>query len=598
MRLVGFSVYATVVTLLPAVMALLHHGRDAVFLFLTGDAYLYLGIARNSPPEFYSFDGLRPTNGFHPFWQYFVWVVTSLFRDMPMVVMNIVAWTAILLAWIGALLGGLAAQRLSGSWTLALLVVPGVYFLLFGQSMGNMSIWEMFNGMEGALAFALGAGIMLLATQAGQHGTRMAYWLVMGVLLAGLVFARLDDGFVVAAMGLALIFWPGRGLMKGIWHAGLLSVPVALMLVLYFLYNLDQVGTMMPISGKAKGEGALLSNAWVTMLTFFSPLVELREGLSAYQGDRVALGGAAFRVAQLLVPALMALMLLIAILRFFADRAWAPILVGAMGGIIIKALYSFVFANYWHQAPWYFTFACMALAVTAAAVLGPSFARLRDASPLLARGVAVFLVAFGLFHASKPGLQAAERMTGTEAADVRSFWQARAETEAILRAAEPDIRLLDFGDGLLGFSFGFPTRHGFVFAGDLESLAALQAGRLLRESHADGFRVLGSYEYLRVPPEAEGWDSDRIRQFLDESHLDPRIKAELPLFDFEMLHIDPTTGAAFIRMRERGADPAPVPAPVFAPEDDEGTAITEDAPPTEAVADEPDDDAQDDPGEP
>ncbi|MGY6536558.1 MAG: hypothetical protein ACXIVG_14560 [Pararhodobacter sp.] len=554
MRAVGFLVYATVVTLLPAVMALFHHGANAAFIFLTGDAYLYLGIARHSPPDFYSFDGMRATNGFHPFWQYHVWLMTELFRDRPLMVMNVVAWSAIVLAWVGAVLGGLAAQRLSGSWALACLVTPGAYFLLIGQSMGNMSVWEMFNGMEAGLSFALAGGIMLLVAQASRYGERLLYWLVMGVLLAALVFSRLDEVFVVAAIMLALVLWPDRSHWRGGVQAVVLVLPVALMLALYFAYNLDQVGTLMPVSGAAKGEGSLFSNSWVTLLTFFSPVVELREGVTAYSADRVALGGAAFRVAQLLVPAFLAVLLLLTILRFFAARAWAPILAGAMGGIIIKALYSFVFAGYWHQAPWYFAFACMALSVTLAAVLGPSFARLHGVAPALTRGIAVFLVAFGLFHASKPGLQAAERMTDTDAGERMAFWNARAALEQTLRAAEPDIRLLEFGDGMLGFSLDFPTRHGFVFAGDVGSLTALQAGRLLRDSYADGFRVLAAYEYLRVPPQAAAWGSEQIRDYLAESHLDPRIKAELPLFDFEMIHIDAPTGIGFIRMIERGAE--------------------------------------------
>lgn len=52
----------------------------------------------------------------------------------------------------------------------------------------------------------------------------------------------------------------------------------------------------MPISGAAKGEGALIPNGWVTALTLFAPLVELREGLTEYSANRDALRGAAFRV--------------------------------------------------------------------------------------------------------------------------------------------------------------------------------------------------------------------------------------------------------------------------------------------------------------
>jgi len=104
---------------------------------------------------------------------------------------------------------------------------------------------------------------------------------------------------------------------------------------------------------------------------------------------------------------------------------------------------------------------------------------------------------------------------------------------------------------MLGYSFGFPVRHGFVFAGDIDSLRALRASRLLRASHADGFTVLASFEYLRAPPEAITWDSDEIRAYLAASHLDSRVKAELEAFDYELIHRDALTGVVFIRFTQR-----------------------------------------------
>ena len=551
MQALPFLVYASVVTLMPALVVLWHHGAAASWAFIGGDAYLYLGIARNSPPEFYSFDGERPTNGFHPFWQYWVWLVTDWFRDSPGVVRNITAWSAILLVWVGAVLGGLAARRLSGSWALACLVTPGAYFLLIGQGVGGLAAWNFFNAMEAGLTFALAGVILLLAAQAGRWQDRALYWLALGVALAALVFARLDEAFVVLTIALALLLWPGRarGWLRGLHDGLLVGLPAAAMLGLYFAYNHAQMGLFMPISGSAKGEGALLSNGWVTALTLFSPMVELREGLTDYTADRTALRGAAFRVWQLFVPAGLAAVLALTLWQRFADRPWAPILAGACAGIILKAAYSFLFANYWHQAHWYFGFAMLTLSVTLAAVTGPALARLWQVVPGAARGVGVFLVAFGLLHSSHQSLRAGPEVV--PGAERMQFWTDRAALEAQLRAAEPGIRLLDFGDGILGYSFGFVVRDGFVFAGDIDSLRALRASRLLRDSHADGFTVLASFEYLRAPPEATTWDSDAIRAYLADSHLDARVKAELELFDFEVIHRDAPTGVVFIRFTPR-----------------------------------------------
>jgi hypothetical protein len=96
-----------------------------------------------------------------------------------------------------------------------------------------------------------------------------------------------------------------------------------------------------------------------------------------------------------------------------------------------------------------------------------------------------------------------------------------------------------------------PVRHGFVFAGDAQSLASLRAGRLLHDAVADGFMLLSSYEYLRVPEGAEDWDSARIRAFLQASFLDDRVKAELGAFDYAMVYVQRPSGVPFIRLIPR-----------------------------------------------
>lgn len=258
MQPVSFLAHATVITLLPVAMALFHHAQDMAFNFLTDDAYLYLGIARHSPEAFFSFDGMRPINGFHPLWQYHVWMMAEVFRDRPLALSNAVALTAIALTWIGVLRGALAAQN--GKW---------------------------------------------------------------------------------------------------------------------------------------------------------------------------------------------------------------------------------------------------------------------------------------LF-----------------------FRNARAELKAPLRTADPDTRLLKLGGGKPGFRASFPTRHGFSLADDAQNLAAQQVGWLLRDSHAaDGSRVLASHKCLRVTPEAVAWGTGQIRKYLTASHLDDRIKAEPPLFYFQMSHIARPTGIAFIRIIKREAEAAPDASP-------------------------------------
>lgn len=545
MRAIGFFAFATLATVLPALVVAWNMGAMAPFWFLAGDAYLYLGIGEASTGLSMSFDGLRPTNGFHPLWQVWVRLATAL-GGGPLPAMWLVSFGAIVLTLAGVMLLGLAIRRFTGSWVLAMLAVPGVYYLAIGQTLRNLPIWGFFDGMEAGLAFCLASALALVIAETPATAPARRFWLGLGVLLAALVLTRLDEVFVPFCMAIAVVLWPGPPLARRIVNAAWLAAPTALALALYVGWSVLTTGMLAPVSGAAKGEGALLANGWVTMATVLAPLIDLREALTGYEAGREALLGGAFRVVELIVPALFALGFVVVILRRHARASWAPLLAGLCGGILIKAAYNFSQVNFWHQAPWYFAVAMMTMTLGCAILLAPAARRMSRAGGIVAGAC---LGGLTLLHAS---LWSADLMTDRLRPAQRDFWLDRATTQAALLAQNPELRMLEFGDGMLNFTFDVPVRHGFVFAGDAQSLQALRDGHLLRASVEDGFTVLSSYEYLRVPEGAETWSSDRIRAFLEDSFLDRRIKDELAHFDFAMLHVHRPSGVPFITLIPHG----------------------------------------------
>ncbi|MCB1390830.1 MAG: hypothetical protein KDK12_17075 [Rhodobacteraceae bacterium] len=541
MRAAGFVAFAAVASLMPALVVAWNMGASAPFWFLAGDAYLYLGIGEHSQGWAMSFDGLRPTNGFHPLWQVWVRVATAL-TGGGLPAMWLVAGGAILCAFGGVLALGGAIRRFTGSWALAMLAVPGVYYLVIGQALGNLPVWGFFDGMEAGLAFLLsGIFFWLLARPSPPV-------LLLGLVLGLLVLTRLDEIFVPAGLYVAVLAWPGRPIPARLRDAALLVLPTALLVLAYLGWSYATTGMLAPVSGAAKGEGAVLQNAWVTLATFFAPLIDLREAVSGYSADRAGLHDGAFRVLELVVPALFAAGLLIVIIRRFRPEPWAAVLAGVCGGVLLKAAYNLLAVNFWHQAPWYFALSTALMSLGTALLLAPTLDHARNRNGMAPVVLAVGLGLVSLLHAS---LWTQRLMTGTLHPAHRDFWNARAETEAAVRAAEPDPRVVEFGDGMLNFTFGFPVRHGFVFAGDAQSLAALRQGRLLRDAYADGFHLISSYDYLRVPDGAETWDNAQIRAFLERSFLDERIKGELDQFDFAMVYVARPAGVPFIRLIAR-----------------------------------------------
>lgn len=534
-RRAAFLGFSAALVVLPALIVALERGAMTPFWFLAGDAYLYLGIGQASGGLGFSFDGIEPTNGFHPLWQVWVRLLSALMPGAPLAVMWAVLVSALGLLVLGVWALGTAIARLTGSWGLALLAVPGAYFLAVGQGLGNLPVWAFLDGMEAALVFALAGWLALrIAAWPGAAAGARAH-LAIGLILAAIVLARLDEALLVMGLALTVLAWPGAPLPRRFLGATLIALPGALAVAGYVGWSLATTGLPLPVSGAAKGEGGLFGNLWVTAATLFPPMQDLRAALTSYAPERAVLYGATFRVVQLIVPAAFALFWGWVVWRGFRDRPWAVLLAGLAAGVVLKAGYNFVNVNFWHQAYWYFAVAMMACSLAAALLLAPVWealvVRSRAAAPL----VALALGGFGLLHAS---LWGAGLLAQPRHAVQAQFWAEREATRAALLALDPDLQLIEFGDGAVNHALHpVPVRHGFVFAGDAGSLAALQDGRLLRHAWDGGFRGLTSYEYLHVPPGAEGWDSPTIRAFLQGSFLDRRIKAELDGFDFTMLHV-------------------------------------------------------------
>ena len=544
MTRLAFALYATLITWMPVAAVAIQQGWDTPFWFLAGDAYLYLGIAQASDGIGMSYDGIRATNGFHPVWQTLVRLATEALGS-PLAAMWASAMGAAFFAWVGVLALGGAIRKLTGSWVLAMLAVPGVYYLVIGQALGNLSVWAFFDGMEAGLAFALFGLSARMIAHMPRDAVPLGWWLRLGLLLGALTLTRLDEVFVPLSMALAVVFWGHQTRAAGIKAGALLLAPTAVGVGLFALWGLMTAGMLAPVSGAAKGEGALLANAWVTMATFFAPVIDLREGLTSYVADREGLLGGAFRVVQLIVPTAFALGFLVALWRRYRAEPWAPLLAGFCGGVLIKGSYGLLSVNYSHQASWYYAVAMGLMTLGTAILLAPAMRRLSPRGAALAAGV---IAVMGSLHAS---LWAGVKVTDPLPAQQRDFWNAAPALQAQLLAIDPAMRIVEFGDGTINFTLDMPVRHGFVFAGDRQSLEALRNESLLRDAHDDGFTVISSYEYLRVPEGAEDWTPDQVAAFLRNSFLDPRVKAELDDFTFEMIAVSRPRGIPFIRMTPR-----------------------------------------------
>jgi hypothetical protein len=231
--------------------ALLLAAPEPVLLGLASDdAFYYFKIASAIASGAGStFDGIAPTNGYHPIWMACSVVAYALGAGGDPL------WPAAALIWLGGVLG---LCTLVGVFRLVnRTLAPGFGAVAVALLLLPHGVAAMLNGLETSLALFTTWGVLAFAAQrraldaSGPLGT--AGWL--GALLAVAFLARLDSVFLAFAAGgltllsgvLRLAPWP-RVVQRSAVMGGVFLALVAP----YLALNLWSFGEVMPISGAVK----------------------------------------------------------------------------------------------------------------------------------------------------------------------------------------------------------------------------------------------------------------------------------------------------------------------------------------------------------
>jgi hypothetical protein len=250
-RLQQWKVALPIIVLAAYFAALMVHFAykgDLYLSFFVDDFFYYLVVAKNLALHGTStFNGLQPTNGYHPLWLLTIALLYKIFRTQLsfFVALSLLIWLLVCASY-RALRHTQLSLGIGGDAGLA-------WALLSITCMAVLSR----TGMEIGLAlFCLSLFWERMATQPLERQTPAAAF-VSGLLASALVLSRLDACLVVAAYGgLTLIAPSGvrRTAVKQVFYFGAGLLPVAI----YFAINRIEFGTMLPISGIAKN----LKSTW------------------------------------------------------------------------------------------------------------------------------------------------------------------------------------------------------------------------------------------------------------------------------------------------------------------------------------------------
>jgi hypothetical protein len=204
---------------------------------LVDDGYYYLQIARNiASGNGFTFDGLNPTNGFHPLWQLMLVPIFLMTQSRDLAAAAVTMLQTLLFAASGFMLYRILIENTKKIH----LSIAGAVFWLF-----NFWFWSKgaLSGMEtGLLTLCYGTSLLLFSRS--LRGS-CSMWL-LSISLIATCMARLDS--LALVMGICLIFL----LLRRYRDAARTGLPVMIYLILYMLTNKLVFGGMFPVSGYIK----------------------------------------------------------------------------------------------------------------------------------------------------------------------------------------------------------------------------------------------------------------------------------------------------------------------------------------------------------
>ena len=506
----GQVVIASAVALLvvPIVADVIASGPERLFGYVAADTFYYLVVARHIGEGVVAFDGVHPSNGFHPLWQALVSIpyLLGLFGRPTVTELAFTLVLSLLCLSAAVLVLGLALRRDDGSLNPLFAALPvGAYALIVSPAWLTLSpqvlrdqnplegseplygtLWSYVNGMESSLVL-LAFALLFWAWRADLPRRRPG---VFGSCLALLTLARLDQLFVAAAIYAVIAWrerwWRSTASLRSGW---ILTGGFALPLLAYFVMNSFFFGSIVPVSGQLKS-----TFPWPTIQNARTAFHVISSFFGAPRPPIFDF----WRIFQLAVPGMAALLAPFLLRR---DRAF---LLATSMGVLMLASYNFLFVLTYDQGHWYMPLGTLLVSLIALDLSDHWLADVRPTRVAVIVGVAMLIgSAFFLrLHRHADYHARFSQFFFDEAPLVRA------------RFAEHPPKLLEFDDGIVSWATGFDAMSAWGPGLDAEGALALKRGHLFDVADERGFNHATSLVYFGGASLSEASSQEEISKWI------------------------------------------------------------------------------------
>jgi hypothetical protein len=245
-RFVVYGIGFLTVTVFAAKFVFLMQPLASLPLYVTGDdAYYYFKIAENiAAGNGSTFDGLAPTNGYHPLWMLILIPIFMLFGDgamfSPVHAALVASWCFDAAA---AVLLYIIFRKITSSRFIASIVV-----FLWALTPSNFFLTNI--GLETPVALFL-ALLFLWHMMRTAEKPSLQKALILSVIAGFMMLARTDYFFIAGAPFILWFLMRKEIRIPAFRYAAAYLIPASIMLIPWFVWNLTTFGTVVQTSGAA-----------------------------------------------------------------------------------------------------------------------------------------------------------------------------------------------------------------------------------------------------------------------------------------------------------------------------------------------------------